>query len=110
MSGQTAGEAHREALKALGLAPGAQTLPLDELVVSLVPRDVALQAKDVPVAALFSKITSMRDKLRVLEQRVNADDKIDDAERAKLQGEITAAAMALNGLLSFFSEEALPTS
>jgi len=104
----TDAEAARRALVALGLTPGASTLPLADLMLTLAPRDSGLQAKDVPVASLFSKVTAMRDKLRVLEQRVNADDKLSDAERASLQAHVTATAEALTGLLAFFSEEALP--
>jgi len=101
-------DAARRALTALGLTPGAATLPLDELVLSLVPRDAGLQPKDIPVAQLFAKVTAMRDKLRVMEQRINADDKVTDAERAALQAQVTGAATALAGLLAFFSEESLP--
>jgi hypothetical protein len=100
--------AARRALVALGLAPGASTLPLEGLTLRLVPRDPGLQTKDIPVDQLFAKVTAMRDKLRVLEQRVNADDQIDAAGRAALQAEVTATAEALNGLLAFFSAEALP--
>lgn len=100
--------AARRALIALGLAPGATTLPLDGLTLRLVPRDPSLLAKDIPVDQLFAKVTAMRDKLRVLEQRVNADDALPAAERAALQSQVTATSEALNGLLAFFSAEALP--
>ena len=101
--------ATREALMALGLVPGATTLPLADLMLTLAPRDPSLQAKDVPVEQLFAKVTAMRDKLRVLEQRVNAADGPGAAERGSLQVHITATAEALTGLLAFFSEQALPT-
>jgi hypothetical protein len=101
-------DAARQALIACGLAPGATTLPLPGLTLRLVPRDASLQAKDIPVDQLFVKVTAMRDKLRVLEQRVNADPALDDAGRAALQAEVTATASALTGLLAFFSAEALP--
>ena len=98
----------RRALAALGLAPGAQTLPVDGLTLRLVPRDPGLQPKDIPVDQLFAKVTAMRDKLRVLEQRVNADNGLAAADRAALQSQVTATAEALNGLLAFFSTDALP--
>jgi hypothetical protein len=100
--------AARKALVALGLAPGATTLPLDGLTLRLVPRDPGLQAREITVDQVFAKVTAMRDKLRVLEQRVDADDQLDAAGRAALQAEITATAEACNGLLAFFSAEALP--
>jgi|GEM_PF-992033 len=102
-------KAARDALMGLGLVPGATTLPLADLVLSLAPRDPSLQAKDVAVEQLFGKVTAMRDKLRVLEQRVNAADGLDAAERASLQVHVTATAEALTGLLAFFSEQALPS-
>jgi hypothetical protein len=52
----------------------------------------------------------MRDKLRVLEQRVNAAEGPGTAERARLQAEITATYDAFAGLLAFFSPEALPAA
>ncbi len=98
----------RAALTGLGLVPGAHTLPLDGLTMHLVPRDPSLHSKEIPVEALFAKVTAMRDKLRVLEQRVNAADGLSPPERAALQANVTATAQALAGLLAFFSEEALP--
>lgn len=101
-------KAAREALRALGLTPGAHLLPLEQLVLTLVPREDGLQPKEIPVEALLGKITMMRDKLRVLEQRVNAADGISVADRAALQAHITAVYASFAGLVSFFSEEALP--
>lgn len=104
------GKAALAALAALGLVPGADGLPLDGLTLTLTPREEGLASKDVPVEALFNKITMMRDKLRVLEQRINAADGLSTVERARLQAEITAAYEAFAGLLAFFSTTALPTS
>ena len=101
-------KAAQTALVGLGLIPGATTLPLDGLALTLVPREEGLATKDVPVDALFHKLTMMRDKLRVLEQRVNAAEGVSLAERAALQAQITAVYAAFNGLAAFFSTEALP--
>jgi hypothetical protein len=101
------GKAALSALAALGLAPGADPLPLEGLTLTLTPREEGLAEKDVPVEALFHKITMMRDKLRVLEQRINAADGLSTVERARLQAEITATYEACTGLLSFFSTTAL---
>lgn len=100
-------DATRRALMGLGLAPGATTLPLDGLTLTLSPRDPSLAPKDIPVEALFAKLTAMRDKLRVLEQRVNAAE-IGAAERAALQGHITATAASFAAFVAFFSNEAVP--
>lgn len=102
------GKAALSALAALGLAPGAASLPLEGMTLTLAPREEGLAEKDVPVEALFNKITMMRDKLRVLEQRINAADGLSTVERARLQAEITATYEAFAGLLAFFSTAALP--
>src|SRR5262249_16734615 len=55
------------------------------------PGKTAVQEKTVPIEAFFRKIVGVRDKLRVLEQRINAHPKLDDADRLALQDYITKA-------------------
>jgi hypothetical protein len=95
------------ALKALGLAPGATPLSGADLLLRLLPRDEGLQAKDIPVEALQAKITAARDKVRVLEQRINAAT-LPAAERQRLHQHITSLYVALNALATFPTEEAFP--
>jgi hypothetical protein len=102
------GKAATTALAGLGLVPDAHRLDPEGLTLTLVPREEGLAPKDVPVEALFHKITMMRDKLRVLEQRINAADGLSTGERAALQARITAAYQSFVGLGAFFSTEALP--
>jgi hypothetical protein len=47
-----------------------------------------LQSKEIPIDAFFHKIVMMRDRLRVLEQRVNASN-MDDEEKVNIQQYIT---------------------
>lgn len=47
-----------------------------------------LQSKEIPIDAFFHKIVMMRDRLRVLEQRVNASS-MDDEEKVNIQQYIT---------------------
>ena len=99
-----------QALRALGRVPPEKPLPVTGLVLTLMPREDGLAAKDIPVDALFHKITMMRDKLRVMEQRINASDALGDDARTQLQARITDLYAAYMGLAAFFSEEALPAS
>ncbi|MCS6904277.1 MAG: hypothetical protein RML72_10095 [Bacteroidia bacterium] len=55
----------------------------------LQPRDKNLASKEVPIDQFFHKIVMIRDRLRVLEQKINSNDQISDAEKLNLQQYIT---------------------
>jgi hypothetical protein len=55
----------------------------------LVPGREGVQEKRVPIDSLFRKIVLIREKLRVLEQRINGHEKLDDNDRLQLQQYIT---------------------
>ncbi len=57
--------------------------------ITMIPGDTSLKSKDVPIDVFFNKIVMLRDRLRVLEQRINAHDKLTEEDKVNMQQYIT---------------------
>ena len=55
----------------------------------LEPKDRQMQSKEMPIETFFHKIVMVRDRLRTLEQRVNASKGLNDEEKVNIQQYIT---------------------
>jgi hypothetical protein len=58
-------------------------------ILILKPEDDSLKPKEIPIEAFFHKIVMIRDRLRVMEQRINASKGLNDEEKVDLQQYIT---------------------
>jgi hypothetical protein len=73
--------------------------------VVLKPGDAQTQAKEIPLDSLFHKIVMIRDRLRVLEQKINAHDKLSDAEKVEMQQFVTRCYGTLTTFNLLFRDE-----
>ena len=56
---------------------------------TLQPADPNLASKEIPVKTFFHKIVMLRDRLRVLEQKINSNKTLDETEKIDIQQYIT---------------------
>ena len=53
------------------------------------PRDPSLKEHEIPIRTFFRKVISVREKLRVLEQKINNSESLSDEEKINLEGYIS---------------------
>ena len=70
----------------------------------LKPGKPGTQEKVIPIEAFFRKIIAVRERLRVLEQRINAHPKLGDDDRLQLQDYITRAYGSLTTFNLLFAD------
>ena len=71
----------------------------------LVPGTAGLQHKEVPIDAFWNKIIMLRDRLRVMEQRINASETLNEEEKINLQQYLTRIYGSLTTFNVLFKEE-----
>ena len=69
------------------------------------PANTTQQPKEIPIDVFFNKIIMLRDRLRVMEQRINAHDKLSEEDKINLQQYLTRIYGSLTTFNVLFKEK-----
>lgn len=91
---ETTSEVERSLLKILRLwSDASEIVPLGERwkggTMLLQPFDKSQKPKEIPIDVFFHKIVMLRDRVRVMEQQINAHKMLSDEDKVNLQQYIT---------------------
>jgi hypothetical protein len=91
---ETTSEVEKSLLKILRLwSDASEIVPLGDRwkggTMLLQPADKTQKAKEIPIDIFFHKIVMLRDRVRVMEQQINAHKKLSDEDKVNLQQYIT---------------------
>jgi hypothetical protein len=91
---ETTSDVEKSLLKILRLWSGvSEIVPLGDRwkggMMLLQPADKTQKAKEIPIDIFFHKIVMLRDRLRVMEQQINAHKILSDEDKVNLQQYIT---------------------
>lgn len=74
-------------------------------VMRLMPGKADTQGKEIPIESLLRKVIGIRDKLRVLEQKINAHPGLTLEDKIELEGYITRSYGSLTSFNMLFAEK-----